>query len=93
MTSRPRIAVTLMSNCTDFYSSEQFEHADYVQSVAPNGAGASNGMLGYMFWAAEYPSARKNYTGTVPPNTCENGMGEAASYFDVPIPMPPLRQQ
>jgi len=82
-----------LDNCTDFYSSEQFEHADYVQTVTPNGAGTTNGMLGYMFWAAEYPSARKNYVGTVPPNTCEGGMGVAATYFDIPIPMPPLRQE
>jgi hypothetical protein len=49
-------------------------------------------MLGYMFWAAEYPSARKNYVGTVPPTTCEDGMGVAATVFDIAIPMEPLRQ-
>jgi hypothetical protein len=40
-----------------------------VQTVAPanSGVGTSRGMLGYMFWAAEYPSARKNYVGTMPP--------------------------
>jgi hypothetical protein len=31
------------------------------------------GMLGYMFWAAERPSTRG--IGTVPPNTCEKGIG------------------
>lgn len=82
-----------LDNCTDFYASEQYEHADYVLSVPPNGAGTTSGMLGYMFWAAEYPSARKNYVGTVPPNTCEGGMGTAATYFEIPIPMPPLRQE
>ncbi len=81
-----------MANCTDFYSSEQLEHADYVQTVAPNGEGVTSGMLGYMFWAAEYPSARKNYTATVPPNTCEDGMGVAATVFEIPIPMGALRQ-
>ena len=81
-----------MANCTDFDSSEQKEHAEYVQTVAPNGEGATAGMLGYMFWAAEYPSARKNYTATVPPNTCENGIGVAATVFEIPIPMVPLRQ-
>ena len=49
-----------MANCTNFYSSEQYQHADYVQTVMPAGAGETPGMLGYMFWAAEYPSARKN---------------------------------
>jgi hypothetical protein len=82
-----------MANCTDFYASEQYEHAEYVHMVAPNGAGLTIGMLGYMFWAAETPSARKNYTPTTPPNSCENGMGVAASVFDIPIPMPPLRQE
>ena len=82
-----------MDNCTDFYASEQWQHAEYVQTVAPNGEGVTAGMLGYMFWAAEYPSARKNYVGTVPPDTCEGGMGVAASVFDIAIPMEPLRQQ
>ena len=81
-----------MANCTDFHSSEQWQHADYVTTVAPAGAGTTPGMLGYMFWAAEYPSARKNYVATVPPNTCEDGMGVAATVFDIPIPMKALRQ-
>jgi hypothetical protein len=50
-------------------------------------------MLGFMFWAAEYPSARKNYTATIPPNTCELGMGTAATTFNIPLPMPALRQE
>ena len=81
-----------LPNCLDFYASEQWQHAEYVLTVAPNGAGVTNGMLGYMFWAAEYPSARKNYVGTVPPNTCEDGMGTAMDEFEVAIPMPALRQ-
>ena len=81
-----------LANCNDFDASEQAQHAAYVQTVAPAGAGETPGMLGYMFWAAEFPSARKNYVGTVPPNTCENGMGVAATEFDIPIPMEPLRQ-
>lgn len=80
------------ANCKDFFSSEQYEHMDYVQTVAPNGPGETNGMLGYMFWAAETPSARKNYKPTVPPNSCEDGMGVAAAYFAIPVPMEPLRQ-
>lgn len=82
-----------MANCTDFYSSEQWEHEAYVHTVAPSGAGTTPGMLGYMFWAAETPSASKNYTSTTTPNSCEGGMGVAASVFDMPIPMGPLRQQ
>jgi hypothetical protein len=29
---------------------------------------------------------------TVPPNSCEDGMGVAATVFDIPIPMEALRQ-
>ncbi|MEJ2385636.1 MAG: hypothetical protein P8Y54_14845, partial [Xanthomonadales bacterium] len=76
------------ANCLDFYASEQWAHADYVRTVASNVAGTENGMLGYMFWAAEYPSARKNYVATVPPDTCEEGMGPAMTEFDVPIRPP-----
>jgi len=81
------------ANCNNFYASEQAEYADYVQTVLPNGAGVTSGMLGFMFWAGEAPSSRKNYTPTTPPNTCEGGMGVAASVFDIPIPMLPLRQE
>jgi hypothetical protein len=81
-----------MANCLDFYASEQWEHEEYVHTVAANGAGTTSGMLGYMLWAAETPSARKNYTATIPPNTCEGGMGIAADVFAIPIPMGPLRQ-
>jgi len=82
-----------LANCTNFASSEQKADAPYVQTVQPNGAGTTAGMLGFMFWAAEYPSARRGYTATVPPNTCEGGMGVAATIFNIPIPMPALRQK
>jgi hypothetical protein len=81
-----------MANCTDFYNSEQWEHAEWLQAVPAEGAGTTAGMLGFMFWAAEYPTARRNYVATVPPNTCEGGMGVAATVFDIPVPMEPLRQ-
>ena len=82
-----------MDNCTDFSRSEQAEHADYVQTVLPNGAGTTHGMLGYMFWATGVPSARKNYVPTYPPNSCEAGMGGAAQAFNIDIPMEALRQE
>lgn len=81
-----------MANCTDFYSSEQWEHAEYVQTVQPAGAGTTPGMLGYMFWASGVPSARKNYKPTYPPNSCEDGMGVASQVFAFPVPMESLRQ-
>ena len=82
-----------IANCNNFASSEQKSFAPYLQTVAPNGAGTTRGMLGFMFWAAEYPSSRRGYTATIPPNTCELGMGTAATTFNIPIPMPVLRPQ
>jgi len=76
--------------CTNYANSLQKATAPYVQSVTPNGAGTSAGMLGFMFWAAEKPSTRG--VGTAPPNTCEGGMGVGATALSIPVPMPPLRQ-
>jgi hypothetical protein len=77
--------------CVDFNNSLQKATGDYVQSVLPNGAGTTAGMLGFMFWASERPSTRR--VTTAPPNSCEGGMGVGATYFNIPIPMPALRQQ
>ncbi|MGX1670182.1 hypothetical protein [Streptomyces sp. NPDC055400] len=79
-----------LPECTDFANSLQKSTGSFTQSVAPNGAGASSGMLGYMFWAAERPSTRG--TGTAPPNTCEGGVGGGATAYSIPVPMPALRQ-
>jgi hypothetical protein len=77
--------------CVAFGSSLQKATAGFVQTVAPAGAGVTNGMLGFMFWAAEKPSTRG--VGTQPPNTCEGGVGVGATTFAIATPMPPLRQQ
>ena len=77
--------------CNNFASSLQKSTGTFVQSVAPNGAGVTAGMLGYMFWAAEMPSERR--ITTAPPNTCEGGMGAGATFYTIPIPMSPLRPQ
>ncbi len=79
------------ASCNNFANSPQNADANYVETVKPNGAGTTLGMLGFMFWAAECEGTRT--TCTTPPNTCEGGMGVAAKTFDIPIPMPPLRQQ
>ncbi|MFD0637395.1 hypothetical protein ACFQ9X_43305 [Catenulispora yoronensis] len=76
--------------CTNFGASVQNAAGGWVQSAAPDGAGTTAGMLGFMFWAAEKP-ATKGVT-TDPPNTCQGGVGVGASTFNVPIPMPALRQ-
>lgn len=79
-----------LPECVNYANSVQQAAAPYVQGVAPNGAGVSAGMLGFMFWAAERPSTRG--IGTVPPNTCEGGAGAGATALAVPVPMPALRQ-
>jgi hypothetical protein len=78
-------------NCDNFSNSDQNTAASFVENLAPSGAGTSTGMLGYMFWAA---GCQGNGTGcTFPPNTCQIGMGGAATAFNIPVPMPALRQQ
>ncbi len=77
-------------NCDNFSNSDQDTAASFVEDLAPAGAGTTTGMLGYMFWAA---GCQGNGTGcTFPPDTCQNGMGGAATAFNIPIPMPALRQ-
>jgi len=78
--------------CVDFANSLQHPDAtgDFVQTVMPNGAGTTHGMLGYMFWAAECQGTRTSCT--TPPNTCEGGMGAAAAHYDIDVPMLELRQ-
>lgn len=80
-----------LPECTTFSSSLEDSTGTYVQTVAPNGAGTSSGMLGYMFWAAECPSTRN--VCTTPPNTCQGGVGTGARTYSIPLPMPALRQQ
>jgi hypothetical protein len=77
--------------CIDFNTSLQKATGTYVQTVVPNGAGTTAGMLGYMFWAAERPSTRR--ITTAPPNSCEGGVGAGATFYNIPVPMPALRQQ
>ena len=82
----------VLPECNNFSTSLQNSTGTFVRSVVPNGAGTTNGMLGYMFWAAECQGTRTPCT-TPPTNTCEAGVGVGASTYTVPIPMPPLRQQ
>lgn len=77
--------------CKDFSRSLQKSTGSYVQNVPAMIQGASKGMLGYMFWAAECSGTRS--VCTTPPNSCEGGMGEAARFYDIPLPMPPLRDR
>jgi hypothetical protein len=83
----------VMAECNKFSSSIQYLDRDFVTRILPAPAlsDRSAGMLGYMFWAAECPGTRQ--VCTTPPNTCQNGVGAGATFFDIPIPMPGLRQQ
>ena len=79
------------AECSSFIHSINYAARNYVETVAPNGAGTTPGMLGYMFWAAECGGTKT--TCTTPPNTCEGGLGAGSKFFNIPIPMPALRQQ
>ncbi|MFH8840984.1 hypothetical protein [Streptomyces sp. NPDC017868] len=79
-----------LPECTDFANSLQKATGDWVRNAAPNGAGTTAGLLGYMFWAAEKPSTRG--LGTQEPNGCAGGAGAGATAYGVQVPMAPLRQ-
>ena len=81
----------VIPECANFSSSLEDLTGTFVETVAPAGAGTTSGMLGYMFWASECPSTRN--VCTTPPNSCQGGVGAGARTYNVPIPMPPLRQQ
>src|SRR5690349_17036605 len=82
---------TIAPECNNFANSLQKSTGSFVRTVASNIPGTTSGMLGYMFWAAEMPSTRR--ITTAPPNTCEGGVGAGATFYNIPIPMAPLRQQ
>src|SRR5438874_1697135 len=68
-----------IANCTNFSASDQSTAANFVENVPPNGAGTSNGMLGYMFWGG---GCQGNGTVcTYPPNNCEGGVGVGSKTF------------
>jgi hypothetical protein len=78
--------------CVNFDSSIEYIDRDFVRRILPKdgSTGTTAGMLGYMFWAAECPSTRQLCTtGT---NSCNNGVGKGATFFNIPIPMTALRQ-
>jgi hypothetical protein len=77
--------------CVNFSGSLINSTGNFVQTAAPNGAGTTSGMLGYMFWAAECQGTRS--VCTTPPDSCESGIGVGAATYNIPIPMPQLRQQ
>ncbi|HEX3106928.1 MAG TPA: hypothetical protein VHQ22_21025 [Terriglobales bacterium] len=76
--------------CNNFSASLENSTGNYVETVPPNGAGTTDGMLGFMFWAAECQGTHSICT--TPPNTCEAGVGVGAKTYNIPLPMPALRQ-
>jgi len=76
--------------CNRFSHSLEDATGSFVQTVEPRGSGKTNGMLGYMFWAAECSGSKS--VCTTPPNTCEGGVGMGAHMYGIPLPMPSLRQ-
>jgi hypothetical protein len=76
--------------CTTFSGSLENTTGTYVQTVPPGGAGSTPGTLGYMFWAAECQGAHSICT--TPPNTCLGGVGVGSKTYNIPVPMPALRQ-
>src|SRR5258708_12549890 len=80
----------VIPNCNSYSSSDQEVAANFVETIAPAGAGTTPGMLGYMFWGG---GCQGNGTVcTFPPDTFEAGVGAGATALNIPIPMPPLRQ-
>jgi hypothetical protein len=76
--------------CTTFSGSLEDTTGTFVETVAPAGAGTTDGMLGMMFWAPECQGTHSICT--IPPNTCLGGVGVGSKTYNIPIPMPPLRQ-
>ena len=75
--------------CVMFSGSLEDTTGTFVQTVATR-VGTTNGMLGYMFWAAECEGTRTICT--TPPNDCKGGVGVGARTYNIPIPTPALRQ-
>jgi hypothetical protein len=81
-----------LPECVNFLSSVTYADRNFVRRIMPYNStvGSTAGMLGYMFWAAECPSTRGGCTtGT---NACTGGVGAGATFFNIPVPMPALRQ-
>src|SRR5262249_10423806 len=64
--------------CITFSSSLENTTGAYVQSAATK-VGTTNGMLGYMFWAAECQGTRTICT--TPPNDCKGGVGVGSKTY------------
>jgi hypothetical protein len=79
-------------NCIGPFSTSDQETAyNLVSTIPPSGAGTTSGMLGYMFWGG---GCQGNGTGcTYPPDSCQVGVGDGATTFNIPTGTFALRQQ
>jgi hypothetical protein len=77
------LTTTVEPECNNFAGSLENSTGIFAQTLAPNGVGITPGMLGYMFWGVEAQA----------PATCEGGVGTGANNYNLPVPLPPLRQQ
>jgi len=80
----------VLPECNDWSRSLEKATGSFLQTVKPQGAGVTEGMLGYMFWAAECSLSKAACT--VPPNACQGGIGVGAKVYNIPLPMGLLRQ-
>lgn len=80
-----------LPECNNFAGSLQNSTSDFVKTVVTKVPNTTNGMLGYMFWAAECSGTRS--VCTISPNTCENGMGRGAAALNIPVPIGAFRQR
>ena len=74
---------TVEPECNNFAGSLENATGIFGQNLAPNGAAMTSGMLGYMFWGSEGQA----------PAGCQAGVGVGANNYNIPLPIPPLRQQ
>ena len=79
-------------NCIGPFSTSDQETAyNLVSTIPPSGEGTSSGMLGYMFWGG---GCQGNGTVcTYPPDSCQLGVGDGATTFNIPTGTFALRQQ
>lgn len=74
---------TLEPECNNFAQSLENSTGIFAQAMVPTSVGNTAGMLGYMFWGVESQA----------PATCQGGVGVGANNYNLPVPLPPLRQQ
>jgi hypothetical protein len=77
-----KLGTTVEPECNNFGASLENNTGIFGQTLQPDGAGVTTGMLGYMFWGAESQAT-----------SCAAGIGVGANNYNLPIPLPPLRQE